>query len=152
MKRLSNDILIDFFIFIASIFLLVISSDYPAMARTFPQLILIIVAILCIGDIVYKLLRKDKTEVSQRKEKGNGGKRVYYTVILMFAYLPFILVLGFITGTLIFLIFSTWSFGYKKVKGLLISSICSAGLMYLIFILIMKAFFPEGLLISILRR
>ncbi len=151
MNRLSKDLLTDIFIFISSIFLLVISSYYPAMARTFPQFVLILVAILSIGDMIYKSFIVNKTEVSQKKED-EGEKGVFYTVILMFAYLPFILVFGFIIGTLLFLFLSTWSLGYKRIKGIIISSISSTGLMYIIFILIMKSFLPEGLLINLLRR
>jgi len=152
-KRFPKDLVINLFILILSIFLLIIVSNYPTMARSFPQLVLILVVILSLADMVYKSLRGDKMEISQGKdEQKREERRVFYTVFLMFGYMVFILLLGFILGTLLFLIFSTWSLGYKKIKGLVISSLCSAGLMYIIFILIMKSFLPESLLFSLLRR
>lgn len=172
-RQFSTELFIDLGLLILSIFLFVLASKYPTMARSFPQLVLILVAILTSADILEKVWIGGKKESEQKaiqvptsqaystveEKSGQWGRemkgqevRVFYTVVLMLVFSLFMLLFGFTLGTFIFLIFSAWSLGYKKIKGLTISSLLSTGLMYLIFILVMKSFLPRGLIFDLFGR
>jgi hypothetical protein len=138
------------------IFLLILVSGYPDMARRFPLLILITFVILVGLDILKKLRTgiwetssedKDEqkiTEESQRKI------RAVYTLGLMLAFVGCMLVFGFTLGTFIFLLFSCYILGYRHIKGLIFSTVIITGFMYVIFILIMKCYLPRGYIFEIL--
>jgi hypothetical protein len=157
LKQSATEVAINLGLVMLSIFLIALSSDYPQMARTVPQLVLILVIILASLDILSKVWvgsaeksvqEKDTQEI---EESARGKTKVLFTVGLMFVFLFSMLIFGFTLGTFIFLICSVWSLGYKNKKGLIISSLIITGFMYVIFILIMKSFLPSGLLFDILR-
>jgi len=156
-------------IFIAlSIFLLIQSSGYPKTARAFPRLLLIFMLLLAVLDIIYNLLNAGKNNIDEKnlstenttnniyKEKTKTFTNFFPThyvnalavIVLMFIFLIFIHVVGFITGTFIFTIFAPWLLGYKNLKNLFFSSIGITCFMYLIFIVIMKSLLPQGLIIQ----
>ncbi|MFC1816237.1 tripartite tricarboxylate transporter TctB family protein, partial [Thermodesulfobacteriota bacterium] len=85
------------------------------------------------------------------EEGAREGIKIFYAIVLMFVFLFLMMVFGFTAGTFIFLLFSCWSLGYKNKTGLVISCIVVTGFMYLLFILIMKSFLPEGLIFDVLR-
>ena len=156
-KQSATEVAINLALVMLSIFLIVLASDYPEMARTFPQLVLILVIVLASLDIFSKVWvgsaeksvqEKDTEEIEESRQ---GRKKVLSTVALMFVFLFSMLIFGFTLGTFIFLICSVWSLGYKNKKALVISSLIITGFMYVIFILIMKSFLPSGLLFDILR-
>ena len=138
--------------------LLVSVSAYPRMARVFPQLILILVIALTSLDILVKISEKSEAKAEKEKDRqeieegAREKRRVLYTIALMFIFLFSMLVFGFTVGTFIFLLFAPWSLGYKNKRGLVAFCVMTTGFMYLIFILIMNSFLPEGLILDMLRR
>jgi hypothetical protein len=154
-RRFSVDILADLGALILAVFLFVLASDYPATARRFPQLALILIICLSALDIIHKAwvtyARPGAQEEKQEEQGHSGYARGFYMVCLMFGFLVSMLLFGFALGTFVFLLFSAWSLGYRKTKSLILSSLIITGFMYVVFVLIMNSLLPQGLLFDILR-
>lgn len=154
-RRFSVDILADLGALMLALFLFVLAADYPPMARRFPQLVLILIICLSAMDIMHKAwvayARPEVREVKQEERGHSGYARGFYMVCLMFGFLVSMLVFGFTLGTFLFLLFSGWSLGYRHIKSLILSSVIITGFMYTVFILIMNALLPHGLLFAFLR-
>jgi hypothetical protein len=73
-------------------------------------------------------------------------------IVLMFAFLLLVHLVGFIAGTFIFIPLAARILGYKHIKKLLISSVGITCFMYLIFIVIMKSTLPPGLIVELFLR
>ena len=139
-----------------SVFFYVLASDYPKMARTFPQLLLVLVIVLTSLDIASKILigkqeLLEENAPQESKETNEQKIKFFLTTISMFVFLFLMFLFGFTLGTIIFLLLFAWCFGYRKIKPLIISSLMITGFLYIIFILIMESFLPDGLLFEILR-
>lgn len=176
MLRRLVDFLNEWYMNIVLIFLstslLIQSADYPETARAFPRLILIFTLLLVFMDSIYKILefrkregannqkanKTDDKDIYEQKAKifteNFSSKHLYvlYAILLMFVFLIFIHLVGFIFGSFIFLILASWLLGYKNLKHLFISSIAITCFIYLIFIVIMKSILPQGLMIEYLLR
>lgn len=155
MRQIPADLYINLGLLIVSIFLLILISDYPDMARRFPGLILIALIILIGLDISKKIRMKEweKNGDSRESAKSNQShRRAFYMVGLMCAFQVFMMVFGFTPGTFIFLTLSVWTLGYRKIKALAISSVVITGFIYILFILIMDSYFPDGLISEYLMR
>ena len=152
---LSTDFLIDFGLLILSIFLFILSSDYPDMARTFPHLVLMMIVVVTLLDML-KMIRKGQGErLSEKKieEVGGAGQarklKVFYMAALMFVFFFFMVFFGYVLGTFLFLLVSGWTLGYRRVGRLLLSSVSITVFVYLIFGVIMNSLLPRGLIFSI---
>ena len=154
-KLLPVDIYINCAILMFSIFLYSLASRYPKMARIFPQLVLALVIILTSLDIFAKTLRGNQDSVKEKdyqemKEPLRQKIDFLLTSISVFFFLLSMLLFGFTVGTFVFLFLFAWSLGYKNLKRLVFSCILITGFLYVIFILIMKSFLPEGFLFEFL--
>ena len=91
---------------------------------------------------------------SSNDDKGFVAHYIYVPVaiILMFAFLLLVHLVGFIAGTFIFIPLAARTLGYKHIKKLLLSSIGITCFMYLIFIIIMKSTLPPGLIVELFFR
>ena len=155
-RQSSTALFINVGLLVLSTVLLVSVSAYPRMARVFPQLILILLIGLTSLDILVIISEKSEAKAEKDRQEIEEGarekRRFLYTIALMFIFLFSMLVFGFTVGTFIFLLFAPWSLGYKNKRGLVAFCVMTTGLMYIIFILIMNSFLPEGLILDMLRR
>ena len=155
--RLPADFFINFGLLLLGVFLLVLVSDYPKEARMFPQLILIVVTSLIALDIVVQIRSGIKNKFSKATDTRDVAVRRRKTVRfllttgLMVIFLYSILFFGFVLGIFIFIYLSAWLLGYKKMIPLTISSLIITAFMYAVFILIMDSYFPQGIIIELLR-
>ncbi len=167
-----NDWYINFILIFLSIFLLFQTIGYPETARAFPRLLLIFMLLLVIVDSVHKIIeirKRPSLKNNQSNEaiapdadakKAKNIKEffstpqvsVLFAILFMFIFLLLIHLVGFTIGTFIFIIPAAWSLGYKNLKYLFFSSIGITCFMYLIFIVIMKSFLPQGLIIEYFLR
>jgi len=155
-KRSAVEISINLAFLVLSVCLYVSASDYPKMARTFPQLILVFMIVLTSLDIAAKILSENSEpaqESAYQESNETGGRRIkfFLTIASMFVFLFLMLIFGFTGGTIVFLLLFAWCLGYRKIRPLIVSSFIITGFLYIIFILIMKSFLPDGLLFDILR-
>ena len=157
MTQLPVDFFINFGLFLLGVFLLVLVSDYPREARMFPQLILIVVTSLIVSDIVLQIRSRIKNKISTAKDTQAVAVphqktiRFLLTTGLMIVFLYCILFFGFVLGTFIFIYLSAWLLGYKKIIPLTISSLIITAFMYAVFILILDSYFPQSIIIDLLR-
>ena len=155
--RLPADFFINFGLLLLGIFLLVLVSDYPNEARMFPQLILIVVTALIALDIVLQVKSRIKNKISTAIETQDVAVdhqktiRFLLTTALMIAFLYSILCFGFVLGVFIFIYLAAWLLGFRKFMPLTISSLIITAFMYAVFILIMDSYFPQGIIIELLR-
>ena len=148
----SASFLINLGLLIVSAFLLYVASDYPHMARTFPSLVLGIILVITILDNVL-LLRGKKKETTSEKANGGVGPRgqmkALYMVVLMFVFYFFLVIFSLVPATLLFLLLSGWTLGYRKPKRLLISSVIVTAFVYVIFRVIMNSLLPEAAILKV---
>ena len=152
---LSTLFLADVGLLLLSIFLFLMASDYPPMARKFPRLVLVMIMIVTLLDMIH-FLRSARKETSSPEKNSNledvrTGRqlKVLYMSVLIFIYFLCLLFFGLALGTLFFLLFSGWTLGYRHVKTLLLSSVAISAFVYIIFEVIMQSFLPEGFIFSI---
>ena len=152
----STVFLIDLALLILSVAFFIIASDYPDMARTFPSLVLVMIGLFTILDMFY-VVRAEKAkrstgEGSEKTQGAHSGRltQVLYMAALMFVFYLLLASVGLILGTLIFLLVSGWTLGYKKPKRLILSSVIITAFIYLIFQVIMKSILPEALIFKII--
>ncbi len=146
----------DLGLMLLSIFLFYLTSDYPDMARTFPRLVLVMVIVVTLLDVI-NLMRREK-EITTSGEKNDGieaarpGRqlKVFYMVALIFIFFLFMLFFGLAAGTFLFLLFSGWTLGYRRLKILVFSAVIITAFVYLIFQVIMKSFLPEGIIFTLI--
>jgi hypothetical protein len=163
---------INFILIFLCIFLLFQTSGYPETARAFPQLLLIFMLLLVIVDSAHKIIEITKRPGAKNNQSNEAIAQdtadtkakniieifsipkvgVFFAIVLMFIFLLFIHIVGFTIGTFIFVILAAWSLGYKNLKTLFFSTIGITCFMYLIFIVIMKSFLPQGLIIEYFLR
>ncbi|MFH1487876.1 MAG: tripartite tricarboxylate transporter TctB family protein, partial [Pseudomonadota bacterium] len=153
---LSTVFLIDLALLILAVCFFVMASDYPDMARTFPSIVLTMIGIFTILDMLY-VLRAEKAkqstgEASEGTQGVHSGRatKVLYMAALMFVFYLLLASVGLILGTLIFLLLSGWTLGYKKPKMLIFSSVIITVFIYLIFQVIMESILPDVLLLELI--
>ena len=152
---LSTLFLADLGLLLLSTFLFILAADYPDMARTFPRLVLVMIMVVTLLDMI-KVMREEKEETASGEKKGDieaarprQQLKVFYMVALIFVFFLFMLLFGLAAGTFLFLMFSGWTLGYRRLKILIFSATIITVFVYLIFRVIMKSFLPEGLIFTI---
>jgi hypothetical protein len=153
---LSTLFLADLGLLLLSVFLFVMASDYPYMARRFPRLVLVMIIVVTLLDMI-KFLRsaQEKTFSAEKNEDLEGAPlrqqlKVLYMSTLIFIFFLFMLFFGLTLGTFSFLMFSGWTLGYRKLKTLLFSSVVITAFVYVIFEVVMQSFLPEGFIFTII--
>jgi hypothetical protein len=141
--------LIDLGLLLLSVFLFVMASDYPDMARTFPRLVLLMIMVFVILDLLNSLRRDTPKSEYPQGIRPRQPLKVLYMVGLMFLFFICMFLFGLVLGTLIFLVFSGWTLGYRKLKPLVLSAVVITAFVYTIFCVIMKSFLPQGLIFTI---
>jgi len=155
-----------------SIFLLMQVAGYAPMARAFPRLVLVMILLLVIMDFVRGFLKPRKPDIADAGQSGESEESratghegesvdkvqptskalVCAVFLLMFVFLAFMYLLGFILGSFIFVLASSWALGYRHIKRLILSSIAVTCFLYIIFILIMSSRLPRGLIMEHILR
>ena len=136
------------------IFLLYLVSDYPDMARAFPRLVLVMMLAVTAMDSLNMIRGKKGEKSSEKTREGDSPKgplKVLYMVSLMFIFYLFLIVFGLIPATLLFLLLSGWTLGYRKLKRLMISSVIITAFVYIIFRVIMNSILPEAFIFTVMR-
>jgi hypothetical protein len=136
------------------IFLLYLVSDYPDMARAFPRLVLVMMLAVTAMDSLNMIRGKKGEKSSEKTREGDSPKgplKVLYMVSLMFIYYLFLTVFGLLLATLLFLLLSGWTLGYRELKRLMISSVIITAFVYIIFRVIMNSILPEALIFTVMR-
>jgi len=153
---LSTVFLIDLGLLILAVSFFIMASDYPDMAGNFPSLVLIMIGIFTILDM-FQVLRAERAkqstvEGSEQTQGVHAGRatKVLYMAALMFIYYFLLALVGLILGTVIFLLLSGWTLGYKKAKRLILSSVIITAFIYLIFRVVMDSILPEVLLLELI--
>ena len=145
----------DLSLLLLSMFLFFLTSDYPDMARTFPRLVLVMIMVVTFLDMI-NFMREGR-EKTFSGEKNNGIEavrpgqqfKVLYMVALIFIFFLFLLFFGLAAGTFLFLLFSGWTLGYRRLKVLIFSSVMITAFVYIIFRVILMSFLPEGLIFTL---
>lgn len=149
-RFLSTSFLIDLGLLLLSIFLFSQASDYPDMARTFPRLVLLMIMVFVILDMFNCVRRETKKSEDLQEVRSKQPFKVLYMAALMFIFFLCMVIFGLVLGILIFLFFSGWTLGYRKFKPLIFSAVVITAFVYVIFIVIMNSFLPEGLIFTII--
>ena len=155
MKSLPLDSFINIFLLLLSVFLIILASGYPDMARHFPQLVLVMIIVVTVLDLINQIRKKPRSqEIDEEEEKdlkkSRQRLRVAYMVFLMFVFFAFLILFGLPIGVFGFILFSAWTLGYKRIKVLILSSLAFTGFVYLVFEVIMQSLLPHGVIIDLL--
>ena len=115
------------------------------MARAFPRLVLMMVLVIIVLDCILFLRRKEEETTVEKVSAGvpRTQIKVVYMVVLMFVFYILLVLIGLIPGTLLFLLLSGWTLGYKKPVRLIVSSAIITAFVYVMFRVIMKSILPE---------
>jgi hypothetical protein len=147
---------IDLALFILAVWFFILASDYPDMARTFPSLVLVMIGIFTILDM-FNVVRTEtaKQSTGEEREEMQGvhsgrATKVLYMAALMLVFYFLLALVGLIPGTLIFLLLSGWTLGYKKPKKLIFSSVIITVFIYLIFQVLMESILPDVILLELI--
>ena len=153
---LSTVFFIDLALFILAVWFFILASDYPDMARTFPTLVLFMIGVFTFLDMIYTV-RSERAKQLQAEEDEEPGRvhsgrtmKVLYMAALMFVFYALLALVGLIAGTLIFLLLSGWTLGYRKPKRLIFSSVIITVFIYLIFQVVMESILPDVLLLELI--
>ena len=147
---------IDLGLLFLSIFLFILTADYPEMAGTFPRLVLIMIMTVTVLDMLKIIRAQRRGEIFKKTSPHNKviGPRQYWKVCYMVALIGifffFLILFGVMVGTFLYLMLSGWTLGYKNLRNLLISSTIITASVYIIFKVIMNSFLPEGLIFTII--
>lgn len=126
------------------------ADGYRKEARMFPQVVAGITAILCLMLIIkssISLIRAKRS--ASEKQEGKSTEaivRFWHAIVGVLLYPAFIILLGFIPATLIYLPTSMWLFGYRNKKVILLVTILLTAFMYVLFGVILSVKLPVGLL------
>ena len=154
---LSTIFLADLGLLLLSVFLFFMASDYPPMARRFPRLVLVMIMVVTLLDMT-KILRGPPEKTSSVEENHDDLKgirpgqqlKVFYMSSLIFIFFLFMFFFGLASGTLLFLLLSGWTLGYRNLKSLVFSAVVITAFVYVIFEVIMQSFLPQGLIFRII--
>ena len=145
----------DLGLLLLSIFLFFLASDYPDMARAFPRLVLVMIMVVTLLDMINFMRTEKEKAFSEGKNddietvRPRQQLKVFYMVALIFIFFLFMLFFGLAAGTFLFLLFSGWTLGYRRLKILIFSAVIITAFVYIIFRVIMKSFLPEGLIFTL---
>ncbi|MCF8094427.1 MAG: tripartite tricarboxylate transporter TctB family protein [Desulfobacteraceae bacterium] len=140
---------IDIAVIAVSTGLFLMTLGYPRMASTFPRLVLTMIFVVAIIDLIVTLRSKEEANTLSGEERAEvriAMKRVIHLAALMFIFFFFMIFIGYILGTFLFIILSGIVLGYRKKVQLLISAIIITASVYIIFNIIVKAHLPVGYL------
>jgi hypothetical protein len=148
---LSTSFLINVGLLVVTIILLSVVMNYPDMARAFPRLVLVMVLVITILDCIFLLRGKKEETASERANQGIRRRRwkVFYMVILMFVFYFFLVAFSLVPATLLFLLLSGWTLGYRKPIRLIVSSLIITTFVWVIFDVIMNSLLPEAAILKI---
>lgn len=161
--------LFDSLLLLLGVFLLWESAGYARMARAFPRLVLLLMVAMILVDMAWGVVK------AHRRTRGAPGAaragvedpepggseevperaprtRVFLCVLLLFAFPACLVLLGFLPGSVAFFLGAAWTLGYRDLKGLLVSCAAMAGLLYVVFVLIMESRLPVGLVVRWVSR
>ena len=133
-----------------SVFLFILTSDYPKMARTFPRLVLLMIIVFVILDMLNSVRQAQEKEEDHGNIRARQRLKVFYMVALMFIFFLCLFLLGLALGTFLFILFSGWTLGYRKLKPLVFSAVTITAFVYIIFRVIMNSFLPEGVIYAVI--
>ncbi len=155
-RKLPTTFWIDIGLIALCIFLFVLTLDYPGMSGTFPRLVLLMIGLVTMIDLIRIMAGKESAgtepEFSGQDLKIRLRKqgKVLYLAVLMIVFFAFLHLFGVIIGTFLFIFLSGWTLGYKKIPSLLLASVTIAASIYLMFVVIMDCFLPQGYLFSLM--
>ena len=150
-RFLSTGFLINLGLLIVGIFLLYLASDYPDMARTFPRLVLVMILVITVLDGFFLVRGKKEETTPEKASEGVPGRQMkaLYMVVLMFVFYLFLVIFSLAPATLLFLLLSGWTLGYRNPKRLIMSSVIITAFVYIIFRVIMNSLLPEAAILNI---
>jgi len=129
------------FIFLVSLAVIFISTEYTDYANLLPTFCAILIIIFTILDYF------QNKEVYKSKKKFLINFRPYVILFISFLYVFSILFLGFFVSTILFFIVSSYYLGVKNFKHIFVTLVILIPFMYIFFSLFLKTNLPKGLLI-----
>ncbi|WP_440692515.1 tripartite tricarboxylate transporter TctB family protein [Candidatus Pelagibacter sp. HIMB1695] len=129
------------FIFLVSLAVIFISTEYTDYANLLPTFCAILIIIFTILDYF------QNKEVYKSKKKILINFRPYVILFISFLYVFSILFLGFFVSTILFFIVSSYYLGVKNFKHIFVTLVILIPFMYIFFSLFLKTNLPKGLLI-----
>lgn len=157
-RKLPTTFWIDLGIIALGLYLYVLTLDYPGMSGMLPRLVLIMIGLVTVVDLIQMLRKRTPPETTPAPascsppdlETRLHYDKVFYLVVLMPVYYIFLRLAGVILGTFVFVCISAWILGYRKSLNLLVASAIVTVSVYLIFVVIMKTFLPQAILIGLI--
>lgn len=125
----------------------VLAGRYPAAAAVFPRVVAVIMFLASVLLFVRTILRPVRVEDSE----GGMELSVAVTIMLTFVYVFSIQFLGFFIASALFVPLVTWLLGYRRPILIAVVTAVFIGLLYLIFIRLVRTPLPGGTLIPFLR-
>ena len=138
-----GDLLLSIVLAALSIFVFAESSTFPREAATFPQIssgFLFVLAAL----LMASSLKGTKPEPDAAGSKGFKYANACFLVAGLVAYALLLQFLGYIITTSALVFYTIFIMGYRGKKGLIVTTIVSVTLSYLIFHLLLDVPLPES--------
>jgi hypothetical protein len=93
---------------------------------------------------VYKTIRVRQGKAAYKNPEIR--KRPYLIFLSIIAYIFFLNFIGFFVSSAIYLPCSMLLFGQRKLKSIIISTVCLLSFLYWLFVMQLKVYMPDGLL------
>ena len=152
-NTIKQDIFVTSVLAIFSLYILLTTNNYPEEAGAFPKIVSILVIALCILQLVLSSLKLSSVikSVDNPKEeisKNTTNKTFIITAITLIVYPILIFVIGFIPSTLIYLVYTMYTYGYRNKVRIALISVGVLSVIYIIFEVMLRIKLPIGLMLG----
>jgi putative tricarboxylic transport membrane protein len=135
---------------VISIAFLFIERGYPIEAQRLPRLVFLVTILIGIVMFVfdYKVLKGiPKEPVFERKSFLNNGTMLLVATVLSILLLKY---LGFLMVSFIFMLYTSYSLGFKNKILVVVYAAVSTFVLYYIFYIIFAVQLPQGIIFSLI--
>ncbi len=147
MQRFWGDVIAASFFIGFSGWIIWYSYDFPAGGQNFSNFSAICIIVMSVVMIAKAVLSKEpemkrliKVDLSWPRNKQ------YYVALLVIGYWLVSFVIGYFVTTFLFLVIAAWMAGIRDIKVIAITAIILLPALYGLFILVLQADMPEGIL------
>jgi len=146
MKKLRADIIFIIALIVLAIPLYLESSKFPTGGDVFPKLMIGVILVLSAYELIKYFMSNKETDDSSTEKDWQAKYNPYIIFIFCIILALLIKFIGFFTSITIFLIWTMWYLGIRKIKLFIFSVIGVNFFIYLLFVMQLQVPLPKGIL------
>ncbi|MEL7566886.1 MAG: tripartite tricarboxylate transporter TctB family protein [Dehalobacterium sp.] len=147
MKRLRADIIFTIVLMLTAILLYLESNKFPKGADVFPKLMVGVILVLSVYEIIKHFASNKREEVGESGKK-DWQEKYSPLIIFIFCIVLALLIkfLGFFTSITLFMAWTLWYLGMRKITSYIFSILGINLFIYFLFVMQLQVPLPRGIL------